>query len=105
MRYAVIEDGVVTNIIVLYPSNAKDFPGAVPCGDVPVGIGDTWDGQDFYRDGEKVVSPLTAARQEVQTMQEELPMLKAQIQAISDRNDFIEDCIAEMATVVYADEK
>ena len=103
MRYAVIEDGVVTNIIVLYPSNAKDFPGAVHCGDVPVGIGDTWDGQDFYRDGEKVVSPLTAARQEVQTMQEELPMLKAQIQAISDRNDFIEDCIAEMATVVYGE--
>ena len=102
MRYAVIEDGVVTNIIVLYPSNAKDFPGAVPCG-VPVGIGDTWDGQDFYRDGEKVVSPLTAARQEVQTMQGELPMLKAQIQAISERNDFIEDCIAEMATVVYGE--
>ena len=100
MNYAVTEDGVVTNIIVLYPSNAKDFPGAVPCGDVPVGIGDTWDGQDFYRDGEKVVSPLTAARQEVQTMQEELPMLKAQIQAISDRNDFIEDCMAEMAAVV-----
>ena len=103
MRYAVIEDGVVTNFIVFYPSNAKDFAGAVPCGDVPVGIGDTWDGQDFYRDGEKVVSPLTAARQEVQTMQEELPMLKAQIQAISDRNDFIEDCIAEMATVVYGE--
>ena len=75
----------------------------MPCGDVPVGIGDTWDGQDFYRDGEKVVSPLTAARQEVQTMQEELPMLKAQIQAISDRNDFIEDCIAEMAAVVYGE--
>ena len=70
---------------------------------MPVGIGDTWDGQDFYRDGEKVVSPLTAARQEVQTMQEELPMLKAQIQAISDRNDFIEDCMAEMATVVYGE--
>ena len=103
MNYAVMEDGVVTNIIVLYPSNAKDFPGAVPCGDVPVGIGDTWDGQDFYRGGNKVVSPLTAARQEVQTMQGELPMLKAQIQAISERNDFIEDCIAEMATVVYGE--
>lgn len=103
MNYAVMEDGVVTNIIVLYPSNAKDFPGTVPCGDVPVGIGDTWDGQDFYRDGEKVVSPLTAAWQEVQTMQEELPMLKAQIQAISDRNDFIEDCMAEMAAVVYGE--
>lgn len=62
MRYAIIMGGVVTNVIVLYPGNAGDFPGAVPCGDVPVAIGDTWDGQDFYRGGEKVVSPLTAAR-------------------------------------------
>lgn len=104
MRYAVIEDGVVTNIIVLYPNNAKNFPDAVPCGDVPVAMDDTWDGENFYRNGEKLVSPLTAARQEVATMQTELPLLKAQIQAISDRNDFIEDCIAEMATVVYANE-
>ena len=36
-------------------------------------------------------------------MQEELPMLKAQIQALSDRNDFVEDCIAEMAAVVYGE--
>ena len=103
MRYAIITDGVVTNVIVLYSGNAADFTTAVPCGDVPVAIGDTYDGQDFYREGEKVVSPLTAAQQEVETMQADLPMLKAKIQAISDRNDFIEDCIAEMATVVYGE--
>lgn len=103
MNYAIVENGIVTNIIVLYPNNAKDFPSAVPCGDVPVAIGDTYDGQDFYREGAKVVSPLTAAQQEVETMQADLPMLKAKIQAISDRNDFIEDCIAEMATVVYGE--
>lgn len=28
-------------------------------------------------------------------------LLKVQIQAQSDRSDFVEDCIAEMATVVY----
>ena len=28
-------------------------------------------------------------------------LLKAQIQAVSDRGDFVEDCLAEMATVVY----
>ena len=103
MNYALIENGVVTNIIWLYSANAEDFPSAVPCGDVPVAIGDTYDGQDFYREGEKVVSTLTAAQQEVETMQADLPMLKAQIQAISDRNDFIEDCIAEMAAVVYGE--
>lgn len=103
MNYALIENGVVTNIIWLYSANAGDFPTAVPCGDVPVAIGDTYDGQDFYREGEKVVSPLTASQKEMETMQTDLPMLKAQIQAISDRNDFIEDCIAEMATVVYGE--
>ena len=29
-------------------------------------------------------------------------LLKAQIQALSDRNDFLEDCVAEMAGIVYA---
>ena len=104
MRYAIITDGVVTNIIWLYSANAADFPAAVPCGDVPVAIGDTYDGEHFYRAGKKVVSLLAAAEAEAQTLKEDIPMLKAQIKAISDRNDFIEDCIAEMAAVVYADE-
>lgn len=103
MNYAIVENGTVMNIIWLYPGNAEDFPTAVPCGDVSVAIGDTYDGQDFYREGEKVVSPLTAAQKEMETMQADLPMLKAQIQAISNRNDFIEDCIAEMAAVVYGE--
>lgn len=33
---------------------------------------------------------------------EENTLLKAQLRAVSDRNDFIEDCIAEMAEIVYA---
>ena len=44
MNYALVEDGVVTNVIWLYPANASDFPSAVPMGDVPTAIGDTWDG-------------------------------------------------------------
>ena len=104
MNYAIVENGTVTNIIWLYSGNASDFPDAVPCGELPVAIGDTYDGQDFYRDGKLLVSPLAAAQAEVQTLQQELPVMKAQIQALSDRNDFVEDCIAEMAAVVYADE-
>nr|DAM99675.1 MAG TPA: hypothetical protein [Caudoviricetes sp.] len=34
-------------------------------------------------------------------LQKENILLKAQIQAMSERSDFIEDCIAEMATKVY----
>ena len=32
----------------------------------------------------------------------ERTLLKAQIRALSDRNDFLEDCMAEMAGIVYA---
>lgn len=37
----------------------------------------------------------------LEELQKENKMLKAQLQAHVDRSDFIEDCIAEMATVVY----
>lgn len=37
----------------------------------------------------------------LEELQKENKLLKAQLQAQVDRSDFIEDCIAEMATVVY----
>lgn len=75
MRYAIIEDGVVVNVIILYPGGAKSFPGAVPCGDVPVAIGDTWDGQDFYREGARVLSPVEQARKDAEDMEAALEVL------------------------------
>lgn len=42
--------------------------------------------------------PLT---EQVKKLQEENTLLKAQNSALSDRADFIEDCIAEMAQQVY----
>lgn len=75
MRYAIITDGVVTNVIILYPGNARDFPSAVPCGDVPVAIGDIYDGQDFYREGARVLSPVEQARKDAEDMQAALELL------------------------------
>ena len=75
MRYAIITDGVVTNVIILYPGNAADFPTAVPCGDVPVAIGDTYDGEHFYRGGVQVLSALEQAQQEAADMQAALELL------------------------------
>ena len=75
MRYAIITGGVVTNVIILYPGNAADFPDAVPCGDVPVAIGDTYDGQDFYREGARVLSPVEQARKDAEDMQAALRLL------------------------------
>ncbi len=75
MRYAIITDGVVTNVIILYPGNAGDFPSAVPCGDVPVAIDDTWDGEHFYREGARVLSPVEQARKDAEDMQAALELL------------------------------
>lgn len=38
----------------------------------------------------------------VEDLQAENKLLRAQVQAQTERSDFIEDCIAEMAGVVYA---
>ena len=75
MRYAIITDGVVTNVIILYPGNAADFPTAVPCVDVPVAIGDTWDGEHFYREGAQVLSFVEEARKDAEDMEAALELL------------------------------
>lgn len=75
MRYAIITDGVVTNVIILYPGNAADFPDAVPCGDLPVAIGDTYDGEHFYRGGERVLTALEQAQKDAEDMQAALELL------------------------------
>lgn len=61
MNYAIVEDGVVTNIVWLSPANASKFPNAVKMGDIPAGIGDTYKSGAFYRDGERILSPLEEA--------------------------------------------
>lgn len=55
MRAAIIKNDVVTNIIIIDPDRYTG--SAVHTGDLPVAIGDTYDGTDFYRDGVKVVIP------------------------------------------------
>ena len=56
MKYAMIKNGIVVNVISLEQRSAKDFPDAVPMNDYPVHIGDTFDSEYFYRDGERVFS-------------------------------------------------
>ena len=63
MKYALITDGIVGNIISLDPKNAKDFPGTVALGDRPVGTGDTYDNGVFLRDGEPMLTEQETVRQ------------------------------------------
>ena len=51
MRAALVTDGIVTNIIEV--SDGFELP-AIITGDLPVRIGDSYDGADFFRNGEKV---------------------------------------------------
>lgn len=73
--YALVENGVVTNVMVLYPPNAAEFEGAVPCGEIPVAIGDTYDGEHFYRGGERVLTALEQAQKDAEDMAEALKLL------------------------------
>ncbi|MEA4928603.1 MAG: hypothetical protein VB104_08000 [Candidatus Limiplasma sp.] len=62
MQYAVIENGVVVNVIWLDPRNAADFPDAVPVGEVAAGIGDGYADGAFWRDGARLLTPLEAVQ-------------------------------------------
>lgn len=88
MRAAIVSDNIITNIIVL-PDGAD--PAAFGCKPLPPGkwIGDEYD------------SAATQA-QRIVALEAENKLLRAQMSAQSNQLDFYEDCIAEMATVVYA---
>ena len=61
-NFAEIINGVVTNLVWIAEVNADEFPNCVRIGDRPVAIGDTYDGADFYHNGEKVLTSLEDAR-------------------------------------------
>ena len=65
MRYAIVDNGAVANIIALNDRNASDFPTAVKLGDRPVAIGDTYTGGKFYRYGVEVLTPMEQAQAEM----------------------------------------
>ena len=75
MRYALIDNDIVTNIIALNDRNASDFPTAVKLGDRPVAIGDTYTDGKFYRNGVEVLTPLEAAQAEIETYKSALTEL------------------------------
>ena len=60
MNYAIIQNGVVVNVIVIAPYNTSDFPDAVPVGDKPVGIGDEYRDGRFWRNSTEVLSSVNS---------------------------------------------
>ena len=84
MRYAIVTDGAVTNIIALHDRNASDFPTAVKLGDRPVGIGDTYADGKFYRDGVEVLTPMEQAQAEIAEYKAALHELGVETEEVSD---------------------
>lgn len=92
MNYCIVNDeNIIENIIVCESDEVAAQFGAVPSYD-GAAIGEAY--------SPPPPSPTTDER--VATLESENAMLKAQVSAQSDQMDFYEDCIAEMATVVYA---
>lgn len=79
MNYALIDNGQVINLIWLHPANAADFPGAVPCGDVPVRISDSFDGTCFLRDGQRILTHWEEAQQVIAQLDAALLDLQYQL--------------------------
>ena len=72
MRYAMVIEGKVTNIIEIDKRNEQYFPSAVYTGDRPVGIGDTYTDGKFYRNGVEVLTALEEANNEIDSLTQQL---------------------------------
>ena len=118
MRCAAVSDGTVQNVLEIRPAHKLGYERATEnrlievSEDMNVEIGDVYDAEAgvFLRNGVEVsedgVIPALRARvaaseAEAVALKEENALLKAQIQAVSARGDFVEDVIAEMAMQVY----
>lgn len=56
MKYAIVKNGVVVNVVVLTAQDAAKDPDAVPLNGRTVWKGDEYDGYDFYHEGVKSLS-------------------------------------------------
>ena len=86
MRYAIVTDGIVTNIIALNDRNASDFHAAVKLSDRPVAIGDTYTDGKFYRDGAEVLAPMEQAQEEIDAYKAALNELGVETEETSNEN-------------------
>lgn len=84
MRYALISNGIVVNVIWLNDKNASDFPAAVKLGDRPVTMGDTYADGKFYRDGEEVLTPMETAQAEIEQYKAALQTLGVETEEASN---------------------
>lgn len=86
MNYALVENGIATNIIWLNERNEAEWPNAVRLYDRMVEVGDTYDGEKFRRDGAEVLTAAEAAQQEAAQYAAALQVLDVETEETSNEN-------------------
>ena len=91
MNYCIVNDeNIIENIIVA----DEEFA-------LSIGAKESYDGAVIGGTYSPPPPPPTIDER-VTTLESENDLLKQQLKAASDQNDFLEDCVAEMAQIVYA---
>lgn len=93
MEYCIVEDGVIVNMIVAEADFAEEI-GALPSYD-GAAIGGA-----YTPPPPEPEPPTTDER--LEKLESENKLLREQVSAQADQAEFYEDCIAEMAAIVYA---
>jgi len=102
MNFAIVENGIVTNVVVSnqpLDTNWVQIPSSMV-----VDIGDRCENFAFYdpNGNLRMMEETITTYNRVIRLEDDEILKTAQIKALADRNDFLEDCIAEIACVVYA---
>lgn len=93
MEYCIVEDGVIVNMIVAEADFAAEI-GALP------GYDGAAIGGAYTPPPPEPEPPTTDER--VEKLEAENKLLREQVSAQADQAEFYEECIAEMAAIVYA---
>lgn len=93
MEYCIVEDGVIVNMIVAEADFAEEI-GALP------GYDGAAIGRAYTPPAPEPEPPTTDER--LEKLESENKLLREQVSAQADQAEFYEECIAEMAAIVYA---
>lgn len=93
MEYCIVEDGVIVNMIVAEADFAAEI-GTLP------GYDGAAIGGAYTPPAPEPEPPTTDER--LEKLEAENKLLREQVSAQADQAEFYEECIAEMAAIVYA---
>ena len=93
MEYCIVKDGVIVNMIVAEADFAAEI-GALP------GYDGAAIGGAYTPPAPEPEPPTTDER--LEKLESENKLLREQVSAQADQAEFYEECIAEMAAIVYA---